>query len=425
MQKKYLNSKLGIHVQKNETSFKFNKTIIKKEKIYIQQGTRKFTKVILAFFSAGLSTFAILYCVQPILPLFSEKFHLSPAQSSLSLSSATSTMAIGMLFTGPLSDILGRKKVMASSLFLAAFCTIFCSTMHSWEAIIIMRALTGLALSGVAAVAMTYLSEEIDPSFLAFSMGLYISGNTIGGCLGRFLTSILAITFSWDIALRVIGISALISASLFLYLLPNSKNFNRAPLNIKTLLSDFLFQCKDPVLSKLFLIGFVIMGSFITLFNYVGYRLMLSPFSINQTIIGFLSLFYLIGVYSSPQAGILTEKYNKGIILINALLLMIIGLLVTQLNQLYFIFFGLMIFAAGFFAAHSVASSWIGHHTIGSKAQKSSLYLFFYYLGSSIFGTCGGFFWFSGGWTNISLFIVSTLILGIFLAIRLKRIETV
>jgi MFS transporter, YNFM family, putative membrane transport protein len=425
MQKKYLNSKLGIHVQKNETSFKFNKTIIKKEKIYIKKGTKRFTEVILAFFSAGLSTFAILYCVQPILPLFSEEFHLSPAQSSLSLSSATSTMAIGMLFTGPLSDIFGRKKIMTSSLFLAAFCTIFCSTMHSWEAIIFMRALTGLALSGVAAVAMTYLSEEIDPSFLAFSMGLYISGNTIGGCLGRFLTSILAIHFSWDIALRVIGISALISASLFLYLLPNSKNFNSAPLNIRTLFSDFLFQCRDPVLSKLFFMGFIIMGSFVTLFNYVGYRLMLSPFFINQTIIGFLSLFYLIGVYSSPQAGILTEKYNKGIVLINALLLMIIGLLITQSNQLYFIFFGLMLFAAGFFAVHSVASSWIGHHTIGNKAQKSSLYLFFYYLGSSIFGTCGGFFWFSGGWTSISLFIISMLILGIFLAIRLERIEKI
>ena len=197
------------------------------------------------------------------------------------------------------------------------------------------------------------------------------------------------------------------------------------PLNIRRLLLDFLFQCKDPVLSKLFFIGFIIMGSFVTLFNYVGYRLMLSPFSINQTIIGFLSLFYLIGVYSSPQAGILTEKYNKGIVLINSVLLMIIGLLVTQSNQLYLIFFGLMLFAAGFFAAHSVASSWIGHHTIGSKAQKSSLYLFFYYLGSSIFGTCGGIFWFSGGWTSISLFIISMLILGIFLAIRLERIEKI
>ena len=46
----------------------------------------------------------------------------------------------------------------------------------------------GLSLSGVAAVGMTYLSEEIHPSFVAFSMGLYISGNSIGGMSGRLLT---------------------------------------------------------------------------------------------------------------------------------------------------------------------------------------------------------------------------------------------
>ncbi|HMI76948.1 MAG TPA: MFS transporter [Buchnera sp. (in: enterobacteria)] len=391
------------------------------KKKYIKKSTKQFIEIMLALFSAGLSTFAILYCVQPILPLFSEKFHLSPAQSSLSLSTTTSMMAIGMLFTGPLSDAFGRKKIMSSSLFLAACCTILCADMHSWKNILIMRSLTGLALSGVVAVAMTYLNEEIHPNILAFSIGLYISGNTIGGCLGRFLTSFLANNFSWEIALRVIGFSALISASLFLYLLPNSKNFTPSSLNIKQLLNNFLFQCKDPALSKLFIMGFIIMGCFVTLFNYIGYRLMTAPFFLNQGMLGFLSLFYLTGVYSSPKAGILTEKYNKGIVLIGALFLMIIGLLITQFNNLIFIFIGLMLFAAGFFSAHSIASCWIGNCAIGSKAQTSSLYLFFYYLGSSIFGTCGGIFWFFGGWIGISIFITTMLLLGVILAVKLEN----
>ncbi|WP_343192152.1 MFS transporter [Buchnera aphidicola] len=425
MQKKCLNSKIALNIHKNENQLKYKISTIQPKKIYIKKGTKKFTKVILAFFSAGLSTFAILYCVQPILPLFSKTFHISPAQSSLSLSSATSMMAIGMLFTGPLSDRLGRKNIMFSSLFLAAVCTILCSIMNSWQAVIIMRSITGLALSGVIAVSMTYLSEEIDPNFLALAMGLYISGNTIGGCLGRFITSILSSYFSWDIALRVIGFSALISSCFFLYLLPRSSNFKSSSLNIKKLLCEFLFQCKNPVLSKLFIMGFIMMGSFVTLFNYVGYRLMISPFFVSPATIGFLSFLYLIGVYSSPKAGILTEKYNKGIILIGALCLMICGLILTLFSELVIIFFGLMVFAGGFFAAHSIASSWIGHQAINSsKAQISSLYLFFYYLGSSVFGTCGGFFWYLGGWNSISLLIISTLLIGIILAIKLNNIET-
>lgn len=94
-------------------------------------------------------------------------------------------MALGLLFTGPLSDAVGRKSVMVVSLILVASFTLLSAFMISWQAILLTRACIGLSLSGVAAVAMTYLSEEIHPNVVAFSMGLYISGNSIGGMSGR------------------------------------------------------------------------------------------------------------------------------------------------------------------------------------------------------------------------------------------------
>jgi YNFM family putative membrane transporter len=36
------------------------------------------------------------------------------------------------------------------------------------------------------------------------------------------------------------------------------------------------------------------------------------------------------------------------------------------------------------------------------RAQASSLYLFFYYLGSSISGTAGGFCWSRAGWGGVA-----------------------
>lgn len=139
--------------------------IAARKRPYIQRGTPEFMRVTLAFFSAGLATFALLYCIQPILPLLSQDFSISPASSSLSLSSATGMLALGLMFTGPLSDAIGRKSVMVVALMLAAICTLICSFMTSWHGILLMRALIGLSLSGVAAVAMTYLSEEIHPQF--------------------------------------------------------------------------------------------------------------------------------------------------------------------------------------------------------------------------------------------------------------------
>lgn len=244
---------------------------------FIKRGTPQFMRVTLALFSAGLATFALLYCVQPILPVLSQEFDLTPANSSISLSISTAMLAIGLLFTGPLSDAIGRKPVMVTALLLASICTLLSTMMTSWHGILIMRALIGLSLSGVAAVGMTYLSEEIHPSFVAFSMGLYISGNSIGGMSGRLISGVFTDFFNWRIALAAIGCFALASALMFWKILPESRHFRPTSLRPKTLFINFRLHWRDRGLPLLFAEGFLLMGSFVTLFNYIGYRLMLSP----------------------------------------------------------------------------------------------------------------------------------------------------
>ena len=121
--------------------------------IYIEKGTPLFMRTVLALFSGGFATFALLYCVQPMMPLLSHEYAINAAQSSLILSVATGMLAIGLLITGPLSDRIGRKPVMVAALFAAALCTIASSMMPSWHGVLLMRALIGLSLSGLAAVA--------------------------------------------------------------------------------------------------------------------------------------------------------------------------------------------------------------------------------------------------------------------------------
>ncbi|QCI19095.1 MFS transporter [Buchnera aphidicola] len=397
-----------------------NQNTIKRKK-YIERNTKKFNQIILSLFLGGFSSFSILYCVQSILPIFSKQFYLTAAESSLFLSATTATMAIGTLFTGILSDIIGRKLIMSISLLTASILTIVCSATDHWRMIILLRALIGISLSGVVAITITYIVEEVHSNSLSFCIGLYISGNTIGGCFGRILTSIIAENFSWNISLFVIGFFSLISSFLFLYFLPSSKNFCPISVNYKKFLNNFYSHLKNPILSILFMIGFLLMGSFITVFNYIGYRLILTPFLFSPSNIGLLSIIYLTGVYSSPKAGILVNKYNKENVLIISLLLMILGLLITQFNQIIVIVLGLIIFSGGFFASHSIASSWVSASAKFAKVQATSLYLFFYYLGSSVFGTFSGFFWFYSRWTGISIFMVIILILGIFLCFKLKK----
>ena len=387
---------------------------------WIERGTPQFMRVTLALFSAGLATFALLYCVQPILPVLSQQFGVSPAASSISLSISTGLMALGLLVTGPLSDAIGRKPVMVTALMLAAICTLISATMTSWHGILLMRALIGLSLSGVAAVGMTYLSEEIHPRMVAFSMGLYISGNSIGGMSGRLISGVLTDFYSWRIAIAVIGCFALASAVMFWKILPASRHFRPASLRPRSLIINFRLHWRDQGLPLLFAEGFLLMGAFVTLFNYIGYRLLGAPWHLSQAVVGLLSVVYLTGSWSSPKAGALTSKLGRGPVMFGATVIMLTGLLITAFSSVWVILIGMMLFTAGFFAAHSVASGWIGPRARRAKGQASSLYLFSYYLGSSVAGTLGGLFWHRYGWTGITLFITVLLLLALLVARRLQ-----
>ncbi|WNP32812.1 MFS transporter [Enterobacter kobei] len=395
--------------------------VISRPAPFIKRGTALFIRVTLAMFSAGLATFALLYCVQPILPVLSQEFGVSPASSSISLSISTGMLAVGLLFTGPLSDAIGRKPVMVTALLLAACCTLLSTVMTSWHGILIMRALIGLSLSGVAAVGMTWLAEEIHPSFVAFSMGLYISGNSIGGMSGRLLSGVFTDFFSWRIALGVIGCFALAAALMFWKILPDSRHFRPTPLRPRTLAINFRLHWRDRGLPLLFVTGFLLMGAFVTLFNYIGYRLMQSPWHLSQAIVGLLSVAYLTGTWSSPKAGTMTSHFGRGPVLLGSTAIMLLGVLLTLFASLWLIFAGMLLFSAGFFAAHSVASSWIGPRARRAKGQASSLYLFSYYLGSSVAGTLGGVFWHRFGWNGVGGFIALLLIAALLVGHCLHR----
>ncbi len=328
--------------------------------IYIEKGTPMFMRTVLALFCGGFATFALLYCVQPMMPLLSREFSINAAQSSLILSVATGLLAIGLLITGPISDRIGRKPVMVAALFAASVCTIASAMMPTWQGVLLLRALVGLSLSGLAAVAMTYLSEEIHPRHIGLAMGLYIAGNAIGGMSGRLIAGVLIDFVSWHTAMLVIGGLALIAAAVFWRILPESRNFRPRSLHPRSLLDGFTMHFRDAGLPLLFLEAFVLMGAFVTLFNYIGYRLLAEPYHLDQAFVGLLSVVYLSGIYSSAKVGALADKLGRRKMLWATIALMLAGLVLTMATPLWLVVLGMLVFTFGFFGAHSVASSWIG-----------------------------------------------------------------
>ena len=204
--------------------------------------------------------------------------------------------------------------------------------------------------------------------------------------------------------------------------LPPSRNFQARPLSLDSWLSGLRLHLKDAGLPWLFLEAFLLMGAFVTLFNYITYRLLESPFNLSPGWMGFLSLVFLSGTYSAAQAGVLSDRLGRARVFWPSISLMLLGLLLTLSNQLWLILLGMLVFTFGFFAAHSLASAWVGSRAKQARGQAAALYLFSYYFGSSLAGTVGGLFWYQGHWVGVVLFIAALLVLALLVAARLTRL---
>ena len=385
-------------------------------------GTPAFRRLNLALFAAGFSTFAILYCVQPLLPEFSREFHVSAAVSSLSLSLSTGLLAVAMLVAGSLSEVWGRKPVMVASLFASALLTILSAAAPNWTSLLLTRMLIGITLSGLPAVAMAYVSEEVDSKSIGLAMGLFIGGNAIGGMAGRIIGGVLTDLGSWRLAIGLIGIIGLVSAIAAWRSLPASVHFHPRRADPQDLLRSLGMHLRDPGLRALFAQAFLLMGAFVTLYNYLGYRLTEPPYSLSQTAIGAIFAAYLIGTLSSAWIGELAGRLGRRRVLWAMIAIMLAGVALTLSPHLALILAGIVAVTFGFFGGHSIASSWVGNRAVDAKAQASALYLFCYYIGSSAVGTLGGVFWTRWGWSGVAGLVTILLLAALALALWLMAL---
>lgn len=379
----------------------------------VRVGTSAFRRINVALFCAGFVTFVTLYDVQPLLPLFAQEFGVSPAMASLPLSFATVALAFGMLLAGTVSETLGRRQVMTVALFLTSLLATATLFSHSFQSLLMLRLLQGLVLAGVPSVAMAYLGEEMDAQAIGHAMGLYISGNALGGMSGRIGSALLCKYVPWHTAIALIGVLSLLLCLVFLKCLPASTNFRQRPFQFRYLFTSLFQHLRDPGLHCLYALAFLTMGSFVSLYNYIGFRLLAEPYHLSQFQVSLIFLVYLLGSFSSGVAGSLIHRFGRPVMIRLTLSVMLAGTLITLSSSLTAIVAGVGIFTCGFFSAHAIASSWVGRRARTAKAQASSLYLFSYYLGSSISGTAGGIFWQQFGWNGIAA-MITLLILAAF-----------
>jgi YNFM family putative membrane transporter len=388
----------------------------------LQRGTRAFNELCVAMFVAGFSIFSLLYSAQAALPALADYFHLSPATSSLAVSSATAAVAVAILLSGFVADSFNRRSLILLSMLISALMTLVAALTTSWHLLLISRAVMGLVLGLMPPVLIAYLSEEVENKSLGFATGLYISGSVFGGMAGRLVAGLLTDAYSWRVAFAVLGAVSLAGTAYSWHALPESRHFVRRVSDARASLQRYRAPLRDPGLPWIFVAGALLMGGFIAIYNYLPFRLIQAPYGLSQGTVSLIFSLYLFGMLSSTWAGALTGRFGRRHLYWPAVALMLGGVLLTLFTPLWVIAAGVGLMTFGFFGAHSLASSWVGVRGGECRAQAASLYLFGFYLGSSVAGWAGGLAWSRFGWNGVAGMVIALVTGAFVIALRLSRL---
>ncbi len=390
----------------------------------IEVQTKEFWKTTIALSIGSLLIFANVYFTQPILPVLSAEFNVSSLAANMSVSLVILALGLALIFYGPFSDSVGRRGIMIVTMALATITTFLAAFAPTFESLIAIRVLQGVFLAGLPSLAVAYIGEEYSAKALSLAIGIYISGNTIGGMFGRAFSGILTDLVNWRFAFIAMGCVSLVCLLIFIWLLRPSTNFVPKKFNWKGTLTDYRAHLANNELRYAYLVGGLHFMIFVGHFSYVTFLLSSPPYLLPPSIIGLLFLTYLAGTISSPLSGKLAARWPKSVCIEVGIIIMVIGFLLTLQGSITAIIIGLLLNCFGFFFAHSTASSWVSSRAKSAKASAAGLYLIFYYIGGSL----GPFylepFWNLFHWQGIVFGSILILVLTLFLGLKMKQIES-
>lgn len=374
------------------------------------RGSVAYGRLLAALFCAGVATFAQLYSPQAVLPLISADLRIGAAEAALTISASTVGLAIGVIPWSTLADRIGRVRAISVSVTIATAVGLLVPFAPSYQLLLAGRFLEGLMIGGVPAIAIAYLTEEVDPAHAARAAGTFVAGTTIGGLMGRLVSSPVADIAGWRVGVLTVAVLCGFAALSFVKLAPQPRGFIPSKLSGANpdggLGGRLLANLRSRRQLTLFAQGFLLMGGFVALYNFLGFRLTGAPFFLPPFVVSLVFVAYLAGTWASSRAGAEATRFGRKRVLMVSVLIMGAGVAVTLSDNVIAVLAGLLIATAGFFGAHSIASGWTGQSAPAGKAQASSLYTLFYYGGSSVIGWFGGVAYDGHGWTAVALTIL-------------------
>jgi len=138
-----------------------------------------------------------LYAPIPLLTDIGTQLHVSAATAAWVSAIFGFGYAIGMLVAGPLSDTLGRRRIVVAGLVAAAITTGIVALAPTFPVLLISRALQGGAAAFFPPVALAYLTERIAPAQRTMALTVTISSFLMAAVVAPLVAAGLAEIGGW------------------------------------------------------------------------------------------------------------------------------------------------------------------------------------------------------------------------------------
>jgi len=367
---------------------------------------------------AGFCAFTNLYPVQAILPELIEKFHATPTEAGLTVSAGTAAVALTAPFSGVISDLWGRKRMIVVCLAAVTLVTLCTALAGSITSLVAWRFAVGLFIPGIFATTVAYITEEWSSREAVETTAIYVSGNVLGGFSGRFIAGIATHLGGWHMAFVALGAVDLVLLPLVIWWLPASRHFHPGQ-GLGSAVRAMGGHLRNPLLLRTFCISFGMLFSLVSVFTYISLRLAQAPFNLGEDVIGGVFAVYLLGVVVTPFAGRLVTRFGRVPVAVGSVALGMAGVLLTLAGALPIVVLGLALFSAGLFVLQSVATGFVPQVAVGSRSAAVGLFVTTYYVGGSLGGVVPGTFWSRYGWTGCVIMVCVVLLVIAIVAYRL------
>jgi predicted MFS family arabinose efflux permease len=360
----------------------------------------------LAIATAGFTAFVNLYSPQALLPELSHDFGVGAGEISALMTASTAAIALTAPFTGALADVLGRKRLITAAAFAVVVPTLAMAAASGVPQLVLLRFVQGLLLPPIFTVAVAYVGDEWPPADVPRVTGLFISGSSVGGFCGRFITGAVADLVGWRASFAAIALVTLIGALMVTLALPRERRFVRS-VGFATSAWQMLAHLRNPRLLAIYAVGFGVLFNFIATFTYVSFHLAAPPYNFSPTLLGALFATYLAGSLTVPWVGRAILLFGRRRFVLGIIAVWIAGALLLMTPPIAAIIVGLTICATCGMVCQAVSTGYVITTAKEGRSSAAGLYASSFYVGGSAGAFLIGFVWNAAGWTGCVAAIIA------------------